>query len=334
VSGARTGLVTLDGAWGVDVNVPSNPAVAMCNTYNGAAIPSKAWADSLGRPMLMGFESSVDRAFSGAQGAQQDSPFSANRYDGWGYPVECGSWVCAHDGNSTPNWALANIEDYALTYALIQMQRGRSGPITGYGNPAAVEAFRRGVNRAGLDSPRWGVGTWGYGEGGGAYQLPPFADCEQLQSGNTPGPYPATDYNELYADIAVFRPYGLTVAPTPPPDSPPEESTMETVHGPYNSLMGDGRAILFGPDGEFLRDWFGHRELGRLNVAVDESPQGCPQRVIRSDDPNDPVWQKIQHRADNPPTGGGGGGVPIDPVALGQEIAKATLDAMSARLKS
>jgi hypothetical protein len=226
---ARTGEISLDVAWAWD-GIPPRPPVAMMNVYNGSARPSRAAVDSWGVPTLMGFESAVDRAFAGGDAGEADANFSIGRFAEWGYPLEAGSWCCAHDGNGTPSWALGNIEDYAFRYARRMVAAGRTGPIAGYGNPAAVEAFRRGCARAGVESPRWGVGTWGYGEGGYANAAPAFADCEQLQSGNTPGMYAGTDHNWLYAPVSVFRPYGLVVddEPVPAPTGDDDVTYLET----------------------------------------------------------------------------------------------------------
>lgn len=326
---ARTGELSLDGAWGIDVNVPSNPGVAMCNAYNGAALPSKAWADSLGRPVLLGFESAVDRAFSGAQGAASDSPFSADVYDRWGYPFECGSWFCAHDGNSTPSWALANITDYGDRYCTIQLERGRHGPLTPYGNPAAIAAAVAGIVRAGGTFARWGVGTWGNGEGGGPNQPPAQADCEQLQSGNTSGPYPGTDLNWLYADLSVFAPYGL-VLPAPKPKLP-EESDMVVVHGPQQTLAGNRRSILF-QGGVPMHSWYGPSAMGKVKEAADYAASvvpPIPEFTIHSDDPADEVFAAMVALADHPAAPGGVvNNVVVDEDAIATKVA----DKLAARL--
>lgn len=207
----RTGEIAADVAWSRPAAIPA----ALILGYNGAARADRAQVDAWGRPFLMGFESATTRSYAGGDAGEADAAFSCRSFDEVGYPLECGSWVCAADSSSTPGQFLANIEEYGYRYALRMIAGGRTGPITAYGNPDAVEAMCRGIRRAGLLAIRWGVGTWGYGEGRGANQPPNEADAELVQSGNTPGPAEGTDHNWLYADVATFAAWGGP-APAPP----------------------------------------------------------------------------------------------------------------------
>lgn len=303
---ARTGELSLDGAWGIDANVPVNPSVAMLNGYNGAALPSKARADTVGRPLLLGFESAVDRAFAGADAGWRDGNFSCDVFDAWGYPLECGSWVCAHDGNGTPGWALANIEAYGERYGAALVARGRTGPVTVYGENAAVDALFRGLNRAGLVGLRWLVGTWGNGEGGGPNQPPPFAECEQLQSGNTSGPYPATDLDWLYADVSTFAPYGLALPPTPVHQ---EDSMLiglkRRSDGTFDAALVDGGVVTHSFGGP-MKPWgflTGPEDAQQFSVNTGTHPFEF----------NDAEWTWIDQRTKatlGAPVVGGGDGEP------------------------
>lgn len=209
----RTGEIAHDVAWARPPAIPG----ALINVYNGAARPTKEQVDAWGKPVLMGFESATTRSYAAGDAGEADAAFSCTSFDEVGYPRECGSWICAADANSTPPQFLANITDYGRRYALRMIVGGRSGPILAYGNPDAVEAMCAGIRDAGLVALRWGVGTWGYGEGGGPNQPPAEADAELVQSGNTPGQAEGTDLNWLYAPVSIFAAWGgPTVTPTNP----------------------------------------------------------------------------------------------------------------------
>ena len=201
---ARTGELAADVAW---ARPPAIPVALICG-YNGSARPSAEQVAAWGRPFLCGFESDVVRSYAGGDAGEADAAFSCRSFDELGYPRECGSWVCAADASSTPAQYLANVTEYGRRYALRMIAGGRPGPLLAYGNPAAVEAMVAGFRAAGVTGLRWGVGTWGYGEGRGPNQPPAEADVELLQSGNTPGPADGTDLDWLYAPVDVFRAWG------------------------------------------------------------------------------------------------------------------------------
>lgn len=269
----RTGELALDVAF---QQFDGPPPVALVCSYNGAALPPKARVDGWQRATLLGFESSTTRSYAGGDAGETDSAFSASVFDAWGYPRECGSWVCAADAPSTDPVFLPNCEDYGYRYALRQLAAGRSGPILVYGNPAAVEAVCRGIRRAGLVALRWGVGTWGYGEGRGADQPPSSADCELLQSGNTPGPIAATDLDWLYAPVNVFAAYNGPASSTPNPAPPPVEGDMELLIFPHPVVGGAHFARLV--DGKLRRvspvdhDW--------ASTGPDDELFGVPKQAV------------------------------------------------------
>lgn len=245
---ARTGEIAHDVAW---ARPPGIPGVLILG-YNGAARATKAQIDAWGRPFLCGFESSTTRAYAGGPAGWEDGGFTVRSFGELGYPRECGSWLCAADANATPAQFLGNIEEYGFNYALRLIADGRNGPILCYGNPDAVEALARGIRRAGLVALRWGVGTWGYGEGGGPNMPPAEADAELVQSGNTPGQAEGTDLNWLYASVAVFGAWG----------GPPLTTPIE----PY---LEDGMTLYFtdhGGDGN-VEHWY--RDTDGLLVEID-----------------------------------------------------------------
>lgn len=227
----RTGEIAADAAWPAADQGP-NPPVALMLVYNGSARPPRPVVDAWNRPTLMGFESSTTRAYAGGDAGEQDSGWSCDRYDEWGYGRDLGSWVCAADTPSTPGQFLPNITEYGRRYALRQIAGGRFGPITWYGNPAAVEAACAGCRAAGVIALRWGVGTWGYGEGGGPNQPPAQADAELIQSGNTPGPLAVpSDLNWLYVVVSTFAAYAGGAAPAPTPKTTEGYEMLAVVVG-------------------------------------------------------------------------------------------------------
>lgn len=244
---ARTGELAHDVAWARPPAIPG----ALILGYNGAARPTKAEIDAWGRPFLCGFESATTRSYAGGDAGWADGEFSVRSFAELGYPIECGSWVCAADSPSTPAQFLPNVEAYGLNYARRLIAAGRLGPLLVYGNPDAVEALCRGVRAAGLVALRWGVGTWGYGEGGGANMPPAQADAELVQSGNTPGQADGTDLNWLYAAVAVFGAWG----------GPPLTSTIELY-------LEDGMTLFYtGPDKDNADQWY--RDADGLLVKID-----------------------------------------------------------------
>lgn len=240
----RTGELAADVAWARPASIP----VALILGYNGAARPTMAQVAAWGRPFLCGFESATTRAYAGGDAGEADAAFSCSSFDELGYPRECGSWVCAADSPSTPAQFLPNVREYGRRYALRQIAGGRSGPIAAYGNPAAVEALCAGIRDAGLVALRWGVGTWGYGEGRGPNMPPDDADCELMQSGNTPGPAEGTDLNWLYAPVSAFAPLG---GPAAPPPAKKKGHHMELVISPTRALthLGGVLDVLIPEDG-------------------------------------------------------------------------------------
>lgn len=222
----RTGELAADVAWARPGGIP----VALIAGYNGPARPTVEQIKAWDRPFLCGFESDVVRSYAGGAAGEVDAAFSCRSFDELGYPRDCGSWVCAADASSTPAQYLANIEEYGYRYALRMMIGGRFGPILVYGNPDAVEALCRGIRRTGLVALRWGVGTWGYGEGRGPDQPPNEADVELLQSGNTPGPAEGTDLDWLYASLEVFHAWGGPTTPTPVTPTRKKLPTMFIAH--------------------------------------------------------------------------------------------------------
>lgn len=259
----RTGEIAADAAWPAK-DQPPNPPVAMMNVYNGSARPPRDVAEAWNRPVLMGFESAVDRAFAGGPAGAIDGNYSASSYDEWRYARDRGHWCCAADSNSVPAWALANIEEYAFQYATTIRLRGYFGPILWYGNNAAVDAAVRGTQRAGLVGLRWKVGTWGNGEGGGPHQPPFAADAELLQSGNTPGPLAVpSDHNWLYERVAVFAAmFGPSeTTPIEPPPAPGDD--MEIYASPTR--------VMAAAQGAWLDDFDGAapRPFGIPNDALE-----------------------------------------------------------------
>jgi hypothetical protein len=217
---ARTGEAALDVAF---VRPPGPYPVALAMGYNGAALPSRAEVDAWACPTCLGFESAVDRSFAGYDAGVADANFTADVFDAWGYPKDCGWWVCAHDGSSTPAWALPNITGYGQGFASTMRARGYTGPGTAYGENAAVDSMCAGIAAARSTPLRWRVGTWGNGEGGGPNQPPADCDCELLQSGNTPSVVPNADHDWLYAPVSTFAALN---GPASAPPTPPEEDSV------------------------------------------------------------------------------------------------------------
>lgn len=257
---ARTGEIALDVAF---TKFGGEAPVALVLSYNGPALPTREQAAEWNRPLLLGFESSTTRAYAGGDAGETDSGFSCFAFDQWGYPRDCGSWCCAADTPNTSPQFVPNIEEYGYRYALRQIVGGRLGPITWYGNPTAVEAACAGTRRAGLVAIRWGVGTWGYGESGSGAP-PAESNCELLQSGNNPGPRPATDLDWLYAPVALFRAMGGPAGGGAPAAPANRGSSMEIVH--YNNPF--GLTAVLTDDG---------LELQRWNVPPEQNTLGVPQ---------------------------------------------------------
>lgn len=306
----------------------ATPPVALILGYNGAARPTMARVDEWGRPFLCGFESVVDRATAGGDAGEADAAYSCSRFDEMGYARELGSWVCAADTTSTAPWLLGNVTEYGRRYALRMIAGGRSGPLTAYGNPAAVEALCAGIRAAGLVALRWGVGTWGYGESGGG--IPPStADAELIQSGNNPGPVPGTDLNWLYVPVSTFAPYGA--APETPAPPAPTEGTMEILVGQLETPKAWGPipvpahtqvALLFGPTGRIMGTWAGDGPFGIPQGAVDWKNAGGraavditfvdPAMLAQAIDDQDPTLEAQRLAAIVADAVGGGGGTPVD----------------------
>lgn len=322
---AITGELALDVAF---TKFSGEAPVALVVSYNGPALPTREQAAEWNRPLLLGFESDTTRAYAGGDAGERDSAFSCGVFDSWGYPRDCGSWVCAADTPNTSAQFLPNIEEYAFRYAVRQLTGGRFGPLAGYGNPEAVEAFCRGVRRAGFVGLRWGVGTWRYGETRDG-QPPAVCDVEMLQSGNNPGPRPATDLDWLYAQVAVFAPMGGP-APTP---------IFQGDDMPYVGLK--KRA-----DGHTFDAWLVDGGVTTRNFAGDQTPWGpfglsipADALAFLNDRPGSKAveyvgleWALIEQRTKvslvDPNVDDGDGGGSSGPSDAQKQAVQATVDAM------
>ena len=222
MSGPRTGQIAGDVAFGTPGAIPTD---LICG-YSGAAAKPRAQIDAWGRPYLPGFESDPVRAYAGGNGyGAADADQLVGYMDREGFPPGNGYWFCAADSPSTPAQYLANVTAYAQDFVTRMRAHGRTGPGTPYGNRAAIFAARDGVIAAGSPVNLWGVGPWGFGEGGYANQPPDTCDADLLQSGNTPGPAPGTDLDWLYAPISRFAALGGP----PTPASSSEEEPVDYI---------------------------------------------------------------------------------------------------------
>jgi hypothetical protein len=181
--------------------------------------------------------------------------------------------VCAADASSTDAFYVSNITQY---FAAWRSVLGASRVIWAYGNPTAVEAAI-----AGGATIRWGVGTWGYGEGGGPYQMPTSSGADILQSGNTPGPADGTDYNALYAPLSTFAAWGGP-SPTPPVVDSQEGSEMEVAVGP--TFPSGHLAIVVDNAGDEVARWQSDgtaaTETYGIPNQVTTVPKGTPVRIF------------------------------------------------------
>lgn len=211
--GARQPEIVADVAWGArGVPIPAHGL----RVYSGPAWPGMGQLDAWGVPWEVGYESVTTRAYAGHDAGWVDAGqlIGRLRAECPAYIEQgCSVWFCAADASSTPAWALGQITGYAQGFAARCDAEGfHPATIDPYGNRDAVYAARAGLppGRCNL----WGVGTWGFGEGGGAYLMPASSDAAVLQSGNTPGPAPDTDYNAVYVPFADLH---LMGGPEPVP---------------------------------------------------------------------------------------------------------------------
>jgi len=146
------------------------------------------------------FESLTTRAFAGFSAGAEDAVWAQGRVSEVGYPASCTFAVCAADTPEVSGYE-GQISQYFTGWKSVV---GSSRLLLSYGSKQANDASAQG----GAEGP-WGVGTWNYGEGRGSYQLPddPLG-AWLLQSGNTPGPLPDTDYNRIYVPIDQLRAWG------------------------------------------------------------------------------------------------------------------------------
>lgn len=216
----RTGEVAADVAWGRPGSIPADLILG----YSGPAFPGVAWIQAWGKPFLLGYESTTTRAYAGGDAGAQDA-------DQWvsvarsipGYlEGRCGFWICCADANSTPAWALPNITEYARRFTVrVVAEVGVPVPGLGYGNPDASAAGAAGITAGGAFGMRWGVGTWGEGEGANPGRPPADSDAALIQSGNTPGPADGTDLDWLYQPLSTFAAFG---GPASTPIPHPQEA--------------------------------------------------------------------------------------------------------------
>lgn len=324
----RTGELGLDVAFQqFDGPAPG----ALIASYNGAALPPKSRVDGWARPTILGFESSTTRSYAGYDAGVADAEFSANVFDAWGYPNECGYWVCAADTPSTDQVFVPNITEYHRGFVTRMRQRGYIGPATKYGNPRAVEAACAGARGAGSIGLRWGVGTWGYGEGGGPNQPPATADCEFLQSGNTPGPLPATDLDWLYAPVNVFAAYNGPASGAP---SGPVAQEDDVVH--LVQYLGHPEPRPFFRVFEFGDKVYREQvtnDQAHAYVAAGMVPfkNGFPD-IPMLDAPS--FTQFVDVPAGGLPAAGTGGAGTVDVGIIATAAAKATVDLLATRVSS
>ncbi len=280
---ARTSLVLADVAWARPENLGA--VVDGILGYSGPAFPGLDWIRHWGKPFLLGFESSTTRAYAGGDAGAEDARqlISVARTLPGYIENNCGAWWCSADSPNTPGWAVPGCTEYARRFVLECIGIGWR-PTIGlpYGNRDASSAGVAGAIAAGIGSGMWGVGTWNFGEGGGAFQLPSDSDAVILQSGNTPGPADGTDYDALYRPLEELGFYGGPIATTPAVTTQPLEEHMElvTVPTPFGGriarlVLGSGRVIgewtSSGPDDEIF---------GTPKAAADAVPKGVPIRHI------------------------------------------------------
>lgn len=325
---ARLPLLCGDVAWGAR-GLSMGP-YDLVNGYSGPAFPGLDQIHAWGKPFLLGFESATTRAYAGGDAGAVDAQELigvARTLPGY-LEAHCGFWMCAADANSTPAWALGNITDYFRRASLEILSAGWvPARGFGYGNRDAAMAATDGIVAAGLPGDEWGVGTWGYGEGGGTNQLPGDSDAALVQSGNTPGLVDGTDLNAMYQPLDYFGAYGGPAADVPSaPTAPPEDEMLIVIM----SLPFGGRlARLMFSDGYKLDQWASDgtpaTELNGIPLGVAKAPKGTPLRFVTDNDEALRVLtasNAITTWRDAGMTGGGAGGgvTPIDYAALAKAV--------------
>lgn len=263
---ARTSLVLADVAWARPDNL--GQVVDAILGYSGPAFPGIDWIRHWGKPFLLGFESSTTRAYAGGDAGAEDARQLidvARTLPGY---VEsgCGLWWCSADSPSTPAWALPGCTEYGRRFVLECLTADWRPTITlPYGNRAASSAGVTGAIAAGVTSAMWGVGTWDFNEGRGAYQLPDDSDAAVLQSANTPGPADGTDYDALYRPLEELGFYGGPIA-APIPRGRPEMFVGLKQRGTsnvYDAAWVDGGVVI---------RWFDADELAPLGFLQVPKP--------------------------------------------------------------
>lgn len=235
------------------------PYVGM-SIYSGPAFPGLEWIRRWNVPVILGYESTEERAYSGEAGGRVDARqlISVARTLPGYVEAGCSFWMCAADRSRTPAWALPQITGYFRVATLEILDSGWA-PARGfgYGNRDAALAATDGIVAAGVAGDEWGVGTWLYGEGSWPNALPAESDAALLQSGNTPGLVDGTDCNAMYQPLSYFAAYGgpaaepePVVIPTQPDD---EEDSMRYLvtsdggHAKKNDIVcTDGDSIWVG----------------------------------------------------------------------------------------
>lgn len=192
---------------------------------------------------------------------------------------------------------------------------------SGYGS-------RYGLDIAGGVAPkmtrRWGVGTWGYGEGPGG-SLPDDVPADLIQHGNRGAPVANCDYNTVFR-----RDMGQWGGPVPPPSwTGGSQGDMDAICAPLldgtsTLIVKSGTQILWdltAPQaGGFLGILPNHPDLGYALNGSGGDRQAIPVRDVDYGKIDDA--RKAWFLTLNPPTGGGGGN-PDKPIGSfsDQEIA-------------
>lgn len=245
-------VVIADVAWGA--RGVAIPAQAL-HVYSGPAWPGMAQLNAWALPWMIGYEGTEERAYGGAPAADQDMPqlIGRLRNECPDYmTLGCGFWFCGADRSSTPEWALPLVAEYGARMVAIALDNGwvpRAALC--YGNRAV--SFAGCANIVQIPRGPWGVGTWGFGEGGGPYMLPASSDAWVLQSGNTPGPVPGdTDFNGCYVDLAALGYYGGPTGPA--------TRKVNTMFIGHKAIPGQAVYASALVDGGVVIRWYGGTE--------------------------------------------------------------------------
>jgi len=202
----RTDRIAADVAWSRPPDIPAD----LILNYSGPAFAGVEWINRWGKPYLLGFESTTTRAYAGGDAGAVDARqlLGVMRSIPGYLERRCGFWVCAADSPSTPGWALDQVTEYCRRFAAVIVAEVGEVPALAYGNVDAARAGARGLTAAGAIGREWGVGTWGYGEGGSANRPPRISSAALIQSGNTPGPAEGTDLNWIFTELGAFAAHG------------------------------------------------------------------------------------------------------------------------------